>query len=62
MATFKKNFQINEEMNTWYEERAKSIGISTSALMKIALQQYITQEKAINAIKDATEEMKKYSK
>lgn len=58
----KKNFDITDEMNAWYETKAKRIGITTSSLMKMALQQYIDQDKAINAIKDATDEMKKYGK
>ena len=39
---------MSEQVAEWYVERSKEMGVSQSALMTMALKQYIDQEKAIS--------------
>lgn len=50
MALIRKNIQMSEEVAKWYEERSKEMGVSQSALMTIALKQYLDQDKAMNVM------------
>lgn len=44
----RKNIAVSDEIALWYESKSKELGISQSALMAIALDGYIKQEKALN--------------
>jgi len=44
----RKNIRMSPEVAKFYEEKAESMGISQSALMVVALTDYIKQEKTIN--------------
>lgn len=44
----RKNIRMSPEIAQYYEEKAESMGISQSALMVVALSDYIKQEKTIN--------------
>lgn len=39
---------MSEEVATWYEEKSKEMGVSQSALMTIALKEYIDKERAMS--------------
>lgn len=39
---------MGEQVAQWYETRAKELGVSQSALMTIALKQYIDQDRAMD--------------
>ena len=43
----RKNIKISEETAKWYEDKAKEIGTTQSALMSIALNDYIKQDNAL---------------
>jgi hypothetical protein len=49
MKMKKKQITMSVELCGWYEDKAKEMGVSASSLMVMALQQYIDQQKAINA-------------
>ena len=56
----RKNIRMSPEVAKFYEEKAKSMGISQSALMVVALTDYIKQEKTINmmsSLKDIMERL-----
>ena len=44
----RKNIRMSTEVAKFYEEKAEAMGISQSALMVVALTDYIKQEKTIN--------------
>lgn len=44
----RKNIYMSKLIATWYEEEAKKIGVSQTNLMVMALDNYITQRKAID--------------
>lgn len=44
----RKNVTISDELAKWYEERAKEMGTTQSALMAMALDYYVREEKMIN--------------
>lgn len=44
----RKNIRMSPEIAEFYEEKAEEMGISQSALMVVALSDYIKQEKTIN--------------
>lgn len=48
METIRKSITLSTELADWYELRAKSMGISQSAMMTVALDYYTKQEKAMN--------------
>lgn len=48
MTRIRKAIYMNDTLANWYEEKANSIGINTSALMVMALVEYIKQEKTID--------------
>lgn len=43
----RKNIQMSSEVASWYEERAKKMGISQSALMVVALSFYIEYQQTL---------------
>lgn len=50
---------MSETTAKWFQLRAKEIGITQSALMAIALNDYMKQDVAINEMPSILEEMKK---
>jgi predicted transcriptional regulator len=44
----RKNIRMSPEVAKAYEEKAEAMGISQSALMVVALTDYLKQEKTIN--------------
>lgn len=48
MALVRKNIQMSEDVAQFYELRSKEMGVSQSALMTIALKDYIDKEKAMS--------------
>ena len=44
----RKNLTMSNEIASWYEEKAKKLGISQSNMMVIALADYIKQEKTLD--------------
>ena len=40
------NIKISKDIKTFFEELSKEVGVSQSALMAIALKEYIDQKKA----------------
>lgn len=59
MKMKKKQITMSVELCSWYEEKAKEMGVSASSLMVMALQQYIDQQKAINSVVGLQEIMSK---
>lgn len=61
MALVRKNIQMSPDVAEWFENRSKEMGVSQSALMTIALRDYIDKEKAmsmVNTMKDMLKDMK----
>lgn len=52
MALIRKNIQMSPEVAQWFENRSESMGVSQSALMTIALKEYIDREKAMSLMED----------
>jgi len=44
------NITISDELKEYFEDLSKEIGASQSALMAIALKDYIEQKKALNGL------------
>ena len=55
----RKNISISEETAKWYEDKAKEIGTTQSALMSIALVEYIKQDNALKTMSNIMIEMKR---
>jgi len=55
----RKNLTMSNEIASWYEEKAKELGISQSNMMVMALAEYIKQEKALDMMSNLEEMMKK---
>jgi hypothetical protein len=55
----RKNIKISEETAKWYEDKAKEIGTTQSALMSIALVEYIKQDNALKTMSNIMIEMKR---
>ena len=58
METIRKSITLSIKLADWYEVRAKSMGISQSAMMTVALDYYIKQEKAMDVLGDMQEMLK----
>jgi hypothetical protein len=58
----RKNLQIAEHIHAWYEIKAKSLGIPVSALMIMALNDYMKQDSAISTMNDMMFEVNKLKK
>jgi hypothetical protein len=55
----RKNIRISEDTAKWYEDKAKEIGTTQSALMSIALIDYIKQDNALKTMSNIMIEMKR---
>jgi len=55
----KKTMNIPDHIHDWYENKAKELNIATSAIMIIALNDYMRQEGAIKTLDGMLTEMKK---
>lgn len=44
----RKNINMSDEIAKWYEDKATELGVTQTALMTIALKNYIDQEKALD--------------
>ena len=44
----RKNIRMSEELASWFEQKALSLGVSQSNLMVMALSDYVKQEKTIH--------------
>lgn len=60
--TVRKNISISEELAQYFEEKSKATGISQSALMVMAMTEYLEQKKAMNSLSDILEQIKKLEK
>ena len=52
---FRINSRIGKTQNEWLEQESQKTGISKSALMQMALEQYISQKDAISAMNNMTD-------
>ena len=50
MPKVRKNINMSRELASWYEEKAKKLGISHSNLMVMALAEYVKQDKTIDVM------------
>ena len=48
----RKNINMSDEIANWYENKALELGVTQTALMTIALKQYIDQERAMNVMEN----------
>lgn len=48
--TKRKNITMSDEIAKWYEDKAEELGIAQTAVMTIALKQYMEQDKTINVL------------
>lgn len=55
----RKTINIPDHIHDWYENKAKELNIPTSAMMIIALNDYIKQDFAIVSMPGMIDEMKK---
>jgi len=55
----RKNISISEDTAKWYEDKAKEIGTTQTALMSIALNEYIKQDSALKTMSNIMVEMKR---
>lgn len=55
--TVRKNISMSEITAKWYEEKAREMGVSQSALMAMALSDYIKQERSINALDELLKQL-----
>lgn len=44
------NTRISSELNEWLDKRSKETGVPKSALINIALEQYVMQVRSVNAL------------
>lgn len=55
----RKTINIPDQIHDWYENKAKELSIPTSAMMIIALNDYIKQDYAIVSMPGMIDEMKR---
>lgn len=48
------NSRLGYTQNAWLDDESKRTGISKSSLIQIAVEQYISQKQALNAMNDMT--------
>lgn len=48
--TFRVNITISNSLNDWFDTRSKETGITKSALMAMALSEYIDQKESIKSL------------
>ncbi|NLK81014.1 MAG: hypothetical protein GX277_02295 [Bacteroidales bacterium] len=54
----RKTLNIPDNIHDWFENRAKELNISTSAMMIIALNEYVKQEGALKTLDGVLTAMK----
>lgn len=52
------NINISEEMKRYFEEKSKETGIAQSALMVMAISEYLDQKKMLNSLGPMIEQLK----
>lgn len=57
--TIRKSITMSLELSDWYKARAQELGISQSAIMTMALDTYIKQERAMDVLGNMQEMMNK---
>lgn len=57
--SLRKNITVSDSTAKWYEDKAKDMGLSQSAVMSIALQEYIKQDSALKTMSDIMVQMKR---
>ena len=62
MTKIRKNINMSRELASWYEEKAKELGISHSNLMVVALAEYVKQDKTIDVMANMQELMNQLEK
>lgn len=55
----RKNITMSDEVAKWYELKAQEMGLSQSAVMSIALTEYLKQNNALQTMADLLVEMKR---
>lgn len=55
----RKNIRMSSEVASWYEMKAKELGVSQSNLMVMALSEYIKQDKTIMMMSNFQEVVRK---
>lgn len=53
------NINVSDEMKQYFEQKSKETGVSQSALMVMAMSEYLDQKKAMNSMNILLEEIKK---
>lgn len=54
------NINISDDLKNYFEELSVETGASQSALMCIALKEYVEQKKALNSMGDILSRMKQF--
>lgn len=52
------NINISDEMKKYFEQKSKETGVSQSALMVMAISEYLDQKKAVNTFSLMLEQAK----
>lgn len=52
------NINISEEMKKYFEEKSKETGIAQSALMVMAISEYLDQKKMLSSLEPMLEQLK----
>lgn len=47
---FRLNVRVSQKQNTWLEEESAETGLSKSALVQLAVENYIQQKKTVDAM------------
>lgn len=56
------NITISDELKSYFEELSNETGASQSALMCIALKEYVEQKKALSNMSNILDQMKQFEK
>lgn len=52
-TTIRKNVTMSKNLSNWLEQRAEELGISQSALIVLAIADYIKQDKAMDMMSNS---------
>lgn len=52
------NITVSDKINNYFESKAKELGISKSAMMCMAMNEYIDQKEGIVSLQQAMEQLK----
>lgn len=55
----RKNITLSDDLAEYFEKKSRETGISQSALMVMAISEYLDQKKAMNSLNDILNQMKK---